>query len=142
MHNHVAKRSLDIEKIHGYEIIEIWPKYSTSAPIEFIPRAHARWNMSTITRFILLETTMGHAQWQTSTLTHFIQAATTMGNAQWKTSTMTWFILLKTTMGHALLHTGTTTQFIWLGTIKGRLTPVNMTTATAQKFGRRRSAVN
>lgn len=42
-----------IEKFHGYEIIEIWPKYSTSAPIEFIQRAHARWNTSTITRFIL-----------------------------------------------------------------------------------------
>lgn len=45
-------------------------------------------------------------------------------------------------MGHAKLHTRTMTRFIWLETIKGRLTAVNMTTATAQTFVQRRNAVN
>ena len=102
-----------LKKFRGYEIIEIWPKYSTSASIESIQRAHAQWDTSTITRFILSETTIGHARWQTSTLTRFIQVATTMGNAQWKTSTMTWFILLKTTMGHTQLHTRMMTRLSW-----------------------------
>ena len=53
-------------------------------PIEFIQRAHDRWNTCTISHFILLETTIGHAQWQMSTLTRFVQVATTMGNGQWK----------------------------------------------------------
>ena len=49
---------------------------------------------------------------------------------------------LKTTMGHAQFHTRTMARFIWLETVKGQLTAVNMTTATAQSFVRRRNAVN
>ena len=47
-----------------------------------------------------------------------------------------------TTMGYAQLHRRTITRFFWLETIKGRLTAVNMTTATAQTFVQRRNAVN
>ena len=45
-------------------------------------------------------------------------------------------------MGYAQLHRRTITRFFWLETIKGRLTAVNMTTATAQTFVQRRNAVN
>ena len=47
-----------------------------------------------------------------------------------------------TTMGYAQLRRRTITRFFWLETIKGRLAAVNMTTATAQTFVRRRNAVN
>ena len=36
-------------------------------------------------------------------------------------------------MGYAQLHRRTITRFFWLETIKGRLTAVNMTTATARQ---------
>ena len=45
-------------------------------------------------------------------------------------------------MGYAQLRRRTITRFFWLETIKGRLAAVNMTTATAQTFVRRRNAVN